>query len=331
MKKIVLSIFALILFLGFWFTADYAAWCNTNERITWYNNWTAVWYNCKICNWDMYNFDQNRDGIDFYNRCCDWDSYNEVFWSDVLIENNRCCEDWSKVEEHNNIYWCYEICNWERYDASDAWFSMQCCDGKKQFITSDGPDQWYEICCSYGTAFTGGSCVSCEILDTIPSWWESNCNASTSNCDPAKIYTWANWTLLCCPGMMVPWDDWSPTCITNAEWTAWINMNSECLINWQCSYNIYQTLWIRKSDQNPSVTSFVQDIILAVTMFIGTVVSIVLVVSGILYVVAWIQWNSSTADTAKKGIVNSLIWLLLVVASYSIVRLIQFLATAWWG
>jgi magnesium-transporting ATPase (P-type) len=125
-------------------------------------------------------------------------------------------------------------------------------------------------------------------------------------------------------------DSEKKVCIINTEWNLWINMNSQCLINWQCSYNIYETLWIRKSDQNPQVKTFVQDIILAVTMFLGTVIAIILVISGILYIMAAISWKSSMADMAKKGIINSMIWLLLVTWSYALVRLIQFVATAWW-
>jgi len=66
-------------------------------------------------------------------------------------------------------------------------------------------------------------------------------------------------------------------------------------------------------------------------MFLGTVIAILLIVSGILYIIASIQWSSSKADMAKKWIINSLLWLVLVTWSYAIVRLIQFVATAgWW-
>jgi hypothetical protein len=45
-------------------------------------------------------------------------------------------------------------------------------------------------------------------------------------------------------------------------------------------------LGIRKSDQDPQVKTFVQDIVLAVTMFLGTAIAIILVTSGILYILA---------------------------------------------
>jgi len=114
---------------------------------------------------------------------------------------------------------------------------------------------------------------------------------------------------------------------TNPYWNKWINMNDRCLVNWQCSLNIYQTLWIRKSNPRPDVQTFVQDIILALTNFFGTVVAVILVVSWLLYIFSSFKWNSSLASTAKSGIFWSLIWLLLVSCSYAIIRLIQFIAT----
>ena len=155
-------------------------------------------------------------------------------------------------------------------------------------------------------------------------------NNTNTLCKTEHQYTeW--WTLKCCQWMVV--DDtknpWQKTCIINTEGTLWINMNANCLVNWQCSYNIYKTLGIRKSDQNPKVSTFVQDIILWVTMFIWTVISLILIISWVLYILASVQWSSSKADMAKKWIFNSLLALILVSWSYAVVRLVQFIATAW--
>ncbi len=196
---------------------------------------------------------------------------------------------------------------------------------------------WWEYyggwqCCLWDNKLViDGECRSCW---TLSSWelaanpWR--CSDDVTSCAPAKTYT-EYWQQKCCPWVLVPSQEnpWSQTCIVNNEWDVWINMNSECLINWQCSYNIYETLGIRKSDQDPTVWWFMQDIVLAVTTFIGTVVALVLVLSGILYIVASIRGSSNLADMAKKGIINSILWLLLVISSYAIVRLVQFLATAW--
>jgi hypothetical protein len=51
----------------------------------------------------------------------------------------------------------------------------------------------------------------------------------------------------------------------------------------------------------------------------------------VMYIMAGIKGDTGMADKAKKGIFNSILWLVLVVTSYAIVRLIQFLVTAgWW-
>jgi len=110
--------------------------------------------------------------------------------------------------------------------------------------------------------------------------------------------------------------------------TMGITCNQDQLINGQCKLNIYDTLGIRKSvrttGQATSVWLFVQDIILSATFFIWTIVTIALIVSWLMFIFA----ASSGKDpaNAKKGIVWSLIWLLLVVSSYVIIRLVQYLA-----
>lgn len=174
------------------------------------------------------------------------------------------------------------------------------------------------------------------LLSFLFSFWTVNAEnpSDVNTCvDLNKVYTWYNWVLQCCAGTLVD-DSEHPgyqACIVNTEWDMWINMNKDCLVNGQCSYNIYKTLWIRKSNQDPEVSSFVGDIVLATTTFIWTVIAIVLVISGILYISAWITWNNTQANKAKKWIINSVIGLLLVTWSYAIIRLIQFIATAGWG
>lgn len=102
----------------------------------------------------------------------------------------------------------------------------------------------------------------------------------------------------------------------------------EELINGQCKLNIYDTLGIRKTVRDEgdatSVGLFVQDIVLSATFFIGTVVTVALIVSWLMFIFA----ASSGKDpaNAKKGIVGSLIGLLLVVSSYVIIRLVQYIA-----
>lgn len=107
-----------------------------------------------------------------------------------------------------------------------------------------------------------------------------------------------------------------------------ISCNPDQLVNGQCKMNIYDTLGIRKSVRNSgdatSVGLFVQDIVLSATFFIGTLVTVALIVSGIMFIFA----ASSGKDpaNAKKWMVGSLVGLLVVVSSYVIIRLVQYIA-----
>ena len=140
------------------------------------------------------------------------------------------------------------------------------------------------------------SCFDCKPSTTQPAW---NNNTSTTN-------TWSS----------------SPTSVMG------ISCNQDQLVNGQCKLSIYDTLGIRKSVRNSgdptSVGIFLQDIILSATFFIGTLVTIALVVSGLMFIFA----ASSGKDpaNAKKWIMGSLIGLLIVVSSYVIIRLVQYIA-----
>jgi hypothetical protein len=112
----------------------------------------------------------------------------------------------------------------------------------------------------------------------------------------------------------------------------WIDINQQCLVNWQCKFDIYSTLWIRQSlprETRSSPWIFVQDIILSATFFVGTLITWVLIISWLLFVFA--AAKPDLQSRAKKWVMWSLIWLLFVVWSYAFVRLIQFLITWWWG
>lgn len=110
---------------------------------------------------------------------------------------------------------------------------------------------------------------------------------------------------------------------TTTDSIAGIICNPELMELWQCKFNVYDTLWIRKSDKDTSVWVFVQDIILSATMFIWTIVVIAMVISGLMFVFAGA--NSGLKEKAMKGLVNAFIGLLLVLSSYTIIRLIQFI------
>ena len=133
-----------------------------------------------------------------------------------------------------------------------------------------------------------------------------------------------SWYPVCNPNNLVEnqWNTWSSTSVMG------ITCGPKELTNGQCKLNIYDTLGIRKSVRNTwdptSVGLFVQDIVLSATFFIGTLVTVALVVSGLMFIFA----ASSGKDpaNAKKGIIDSLVGLLIVVSSYVIIRLVQYIA-----
>ncbi|HMT00849.1 MAG TPA: pilin [Candidatus Absconditabacterales bacterium] len=103
-----------------------------------------------------------------------------------------------------------------------------------------------------------------------------------------------------------------------------IKCSQKDLINGQCSFNIYETLGIRKQNQDTTVETFVSDVVLSATFFIGTIVTLALIYSGLLYVLS--GSDEKQAAQGKQGIRYALIGLVLVAFSYVVVRAVQFLA-----
>ncbi len=331
MKKIILLVIALVWLSGFGFVVGD---CSTNPMIPWCPDWEFTmknkclsggwfpsinWTEC-ICTRFMWTQLERQDPcatvpsleeVALSNANCDWGQLLENWtccpaWSKPYDNNKKCCPSWSEVYDNEK-----KCCNWQLYNGG-----TECCE----------KSIWVK---------TGDQCLACSSTEakSLDNYVEA-CSQDVSDCDSDKIYTDDEWLQKCCDWwMLVPdsQDSSKKVCIINTAWNLWINMSSDCLINWQCSYNIYKTLWIRQSDQNPKVSTFVQDIVLWITMFLWTVITIILITSWILYILAAILWKSNLADMAKKWIFNSILWLLLVTWSYAIVRLIQFVATAGWG
>lgn len=76
------------------------------------------------------------------------------------------------------------------------------------------------------------------------------------------------------------------------------------LANGQCSFSIYKVLGIKQdTNQDPtSVGLYIQDIVLSLTFFIGTVITVALIYSGILFIRSGVTGDSSEQETATKGI-----------------------------
>jgi hypothetical protein len=87
------------------------------------------------------------------------------------------------------------------------------------------------------------------------------------------------------------------------------------LANGQCTFSIYRTLGIKQdTNQDPSsVGLFVQDIILSLTFFIGTVLTVALIYAGFLFIRSGVTGDDEKQGTAKKGIMYAFIGLLLVM------------------
>lgn len=110
---------------------------------------------------------------------------------------------------------------------------------------------------------------------------------------------------------------------TKTDSQQWVNVDKECLRNWQCSMNTYEVLGIRGWEKADSEW-FVQDVILGSTFFIWTVVVIGLVVSWLMFVMAW--YDEKKAEKWKEWLKYSLIGLVVVIFSYTIIKIIQNIA-----
>lgn len=140
-----------------------------------------------------------------------------------------------------------------------------------------------------------------------------------------KRSTYTNTCIDKCPnGYVQSWGIDTNECLVNGTDNLGINCDATQLINGTCSRNINKTLGVRQSDTTPNPTVLLQDIVLAATSFVGTLIMIALIVMGVKYVKWWYD-ESSTGDL-KGNIRKLLIWLFLVIGSYTIIRLIQYVA-----
>ncbi len=112
----------------------------------------------------------------------------------------------------------------------------------------------------------------------------------------------------------------SSTSSTNTN--AWVNCNSVWLTDGTCSMNVYDTLWVHPAHEN--LKTFSQDAFGWATMFIGFVVFVAITYSGFLMITGGA--DEKQFENGKKGIIYSIIGLLLVGWAYGIIRFIQLVA-----
>ena len=107
----------------------------------------------------------------------------------------------------------------------------------------------------------------------------------------------------------------------------WITINTECMWGVGCGLSVYDALWIRKDrapGERTSVMTFVQDIILGASMFIGTVAAVAFILSGVYYVFS--ASDASYKKKAQEGMKYAIYGLVLVTLAIVIVRITQFIA-----
>lgn len=107
----------------------------------------------------------------------------------------------------------------------------------------------------------------------------------------------------------------------------WLTINSECMWGVGCGLSVYDALWIRKDrapGERTSVMTFVQDIILGASMFIGTVAAVAFILSGVYYVFS--ASDASYKKKAQEGMKYAIYGLVLVTLAIVIVRITQFIA-----
>jgi hypothetical protein len=135
--------------------------------------------------------------------------------------------------------------------------------------------------------------------------------------------TWVCRKILCPNGYVEKNGIQQNECL-QAWWSLGISCDATQLKNGTCHRNINQTLGIRSSSTEPNPTVVLQDIILGATSFVGTMMVIALIVMGIKYIKWWFD-EGSTGDL-KNNIRKLIIWLLLVIGSYTVIRVIQYVA-----
>ena len=257
-------------------------------------------------------------------------------WYSHGLYSDQC--SWWKVYRAEWVCWSCRSCDWIMYWGTrtigcDVMWYKKCCESPWVLYKNDTKCcQWTVYkndtkCCEVWrvvVAINGDEqCKSCASLtaEDVAALWEG-ASACNQQCAPEKQYPIANWLTWCCPVVVENWE-----CDTSLQ-DIWINIDRDCLL-WhdQCSLNVYKVLWIRKSNPNPTVWWFFQDIVLAATTFVWTLIVVALVFSGLLFSFWSISWKDT--KRAKTIMMDSFVWLLMVMGSYTIIRLIQFLATAW--
>lgn len=211
-------------------------------------------------------------------------SSNFSFWQVFCGEDNRCNEDQQCIDNGKDDPYCETIIQEE----------------------SDNVKNRRAKCSNWSINESNINYINMDVDGNCCFEWTQDKNTTTLDiCDPNKL------------------QENQQTWLQECQTIMGITCCEDQLVNGQCKFNINETLGIKKWETN-SVGILVQDVVLSATFFIGTVVTIALVVSWLMYIFA--ASSGKDPGNAKKGIIGSIIGLMIVASSYIIIRLVQYLA-----
>ena len=110
-----------------------------------------------------------------------------------------------------------------------------------------------------------------------------------------------------------------------ADSEIWINLWNSCLTwMWKWCFHYERIVWIDKEQPDYTVTSIAQDILFAAMYMVWTILTVVIIYCGLMYIFA--AKDGKDATQYKKWLIWAAIGAVLVRWAYSIVRLIQYIA-----
>ena len=118
---------------------------------------------------------------------------------------------------------------------------------------------------------------------------------------------------------------------SNNQWN-WINAKEKCLYwvwKWCFDYErmVFPSSNLDNVNKHKTVLTVLQDVVLWATFMVWTVLMIVIIYCGLMYIFA--AWDGKEPTKYKDWLKNAAIWALFVWWGYAIVRLIQYIAK-WW-
>ena len=109
-----------------------------------------------------------------------------------------------------------------------------------------------------------------------------------------------------------------------------INLKGECITwMWKWCLKLDYLLWwkdsnIAKRNENRTVLIIAQDVVLAATYMVWTVLTIVLIYCWLMYILSARGWKDPS--NYRRWLVRAAVWACLVRWAYAIVKLIQYIA-----